>query len=173
VVRRDLDLDRDGRITDAELAAATPPSAWQRFGLRGPAIVLRWFTRNAKRMAVLLVGVAVLLAGFAMLVLPGPGIIVLILGLAILATEFAWAERALDRTSSRASQAMVTISSSRAGRGGLALSGVALVVGGGSVMLVADRFWMAGIGLLIAGLIGLVTLHPRAQDWLVRRQQRD
>ena len=34
-----------------------------------------------------------LLAGFAMLVLPGPGIIVIILGLAILATEFAWAER--------------------------------------------------------------------------------
>ena len=120
VVHGGLDRDGDGKITDADLAAATPAPAWQRLGLRGPAIVLRWFTRNAKRMAVLIVGVAVLLAGFAMLVLPGPGIIVLILGLAILATEFAWAERALDQTSSRASQAMVTLSSSRTGRGGLA-----------------------------------------------------
>ena len=35
-----------------------------------------------------------------MLALPGPGVLVIILGLVILATEFAWAERMLDRTTS-------------------------------------------------------------------------
>ena len=53
------------------------------------------------------------------------------------------------------------------------MSGVALIVVGGGVMVVADKFWMAGIGLLIVGVIGLMTLHPRAQDWLTRRQQRN
>lgn len=40
-------------------------------------------------------GGTVLLVGVAMLVLPGPGIVVIIAGLAILATEFMWAKHAL------------------------------------------------------------------------------
>jgi tellurite resistance protein TerC len=44
-----------------------------------------------------LVGGAVLLVGIAMLILPGPAFLVIPAGLAILATEFAWAERAMDR----------------------------------------------------------------------------
>jgi tellurite resistance protein TerC len=40
-------------------------------------------------------GFAVLLAGVAMLVLPGPGLLVIVGGLAILATEYAWAARPL------------------------------------------------------------------------------
>ena len=41
---------------------------------------------------VAIVGGAFIVAGIAMLVLPGPGIAFIILGLAILATEFVWAE---------------------------------------------------------------------------------
>ena len=37
------------------------------------------------------------MAGILMLVLPGPGIVVILVGLAILATEFAWAEAMLIR----------------------------------------------------------------------------
>jgi len=48
---------------------------------------------------------AVLLAGVAMLVLPGPGIVVIIAGLAILATEYVWAERMLAEAKRRAMQA--------------------------------------------------------------------
>ena len=40
-------------------------------------------------------GGTVLLIGVAMLVLPGPGIVVIAAGLAILATEFLWAKHAL------------------------------------------------------------------------------
>lgn len=39
-----------------------------------------------------------LLAGLAMLVLPGPGLLVLALGFAVLGTEYAWALSALEHT---------------------------------------------------------------------------
>ena len=43
------------------------------------------------------IGFTVLLIGVAMTVLPGPAIVVIPLGLAILATEFVWAQRMLRR----------------------------------------------------------------------------
>ena len=42
-------------------------------------------------------GVIVTLTGIAMLVLPGPALIVIPIGLAMLAMEFAWAERWLEK----------------------------------------------------------------------------
>jgi tellurite resistance protein TerC len=52
---------------------------------------------QAKRVIVAVVGFTVLLAGVAMLVLPGPAFIVIPLGLAILATEFLWARNLLRK----------------------------------------------------------------------------
>jgi hypothetical protein len=51
------------------------------------------------------VGGAFVLAGLAMLVLPGPGILVIALGFAVLGTEYAWAAAALERTKRVAAQA--------------------------------------------------------------------
>lgn len=48
-----------------------------------------------RKAIVALAGGTVLALGVAMLVLPGPAIVVIPCGLAILATEFVWAERAL------------------------------------------------------------------------------
>jgi len=45
----------------------------------------------ARRIAVAIVGVTILLVGVVMLVAPGPAIIVIPVGLAILSIEFAWA----------------------------------------------------------------------------------
>ncbi len=45
----------------------------------------------------LVVGCALLATGIALLVLPGPGLLVMLLGLGVLAAEFAWARRVLDR----------------------------------------------------------------------------
>jgi uncharacterized protein (TIGR02611 family) len=67
--------------------------------------VALFIKRSGKRIAVTIVGFAVLLAGVAMLVLPGPGIVVIIAGLAILATEYVWAERMLAEAKRRAMQA--------------------------------------------------------------------
>lgn len=53
--------------------------------------------RPVRVVAVSVVGGTVVLAGVAMLVLPGPGILTIVAGLALLATEFAWARRWLHR----------------------------------------------------------------------------
>jgi uncharacterized protein (TIGR02611 family) len=50
----------------------------------------------AYRVGVALVGLAMVLLGFVLVPFPGPGWLVVFLGLGILATEFAWAERLLD-----------------------------------------------------------------------------
>jgi uncharacterized protein (TIGR02611 family) len=50
---------------------------------------------NVWRLGVLTVGLTVLLAGIVMLVLPGPGWAAIFIGIAILATEFAWAQYVL------------------------------------------------------------------------------
>ncbi len=51
-----------------------------------------------KRVIVSVIGATVLLIGIALLVLPGPAFIVIPVGLAILATEYAWARRWLKRS---------------------------------------------------------------------------
>ena len=48
-------------------------------------------------------GGVLLIAGIAMLALPGPGWLTIAAGLAILATEFAWAKRLLDQLKDGAS----------------------------------------------------------------------
>lgn len=56
----------------------------------------RW-ARLGRRFVVLIVGGSVLGIGIAMLVLPGPAILFIPLGLAILAVEFPWARLWLSR----------------------------------------------------------------------------
>ena len=53
--------------------------------------------KAARRIAVAVVGVTVLLLGVVMLVTPGPALVVIPLGLAILSIEFAWARHWLRR----------------------------------------------------------------------------
>jgi hypothetical protein len=53
--------------------------------------------RQGKRILVTVVGGTVLALGLAMVVLPGPAIVVIPAGLAILAIEFAWARRWLRK----------------------------------------------------------------------------
>lgn len=51
----------------------------------------------ARKVVIAVVGLTVLVIGLAMIVLPGPGLLIIIGGLAILAIEFAWAERYLNK----------------------------------------------------------------------------
>jgi len=50
-----------------------------------------------KSLARNIAGFTLLVAGSLMLALPGPGWVTIALGLALLAPDFAWARRALDR----------------------------------------------------------------------------
>ena len=67
--------------------------------------LLRFILRSTKRVIVLALGLALVAAGLAMLVLPGPGLLVIIAGLAILAHEFSWAATALDKAKEQAARA--------------------------------------------------------------------
>jgi uncharacterized protein (TIGR02611 family) len=53
--------------------------------------------RHAKRTFIAIAGTLVVLVGIVAIPYPGPGWLIVFAGLAILATEFAWAQRVLDR----------------------------------------------------------------------------
>ncbi|HEV8024690.1 MAG TPA: PGPGW domain-containing protein [Candidatus Nanopelagicales bacterium] len=81
--------------------APTPESAFARLAARAPwrrlPHPLRWLT-------VAVLGTTSLLIGALLLVLPGPGLAFMALGLAILATEFVWAETLLTRATNKGRQ---------------------------------------------------------------------
>ncbi|QKW37071.1 TIGR02611 family protein [Actinomadura sp. NAK00032] len=66
---------------------------------RNPLLNTAW------RAGVFAVGTTVLVGGLVMMITPGPGLLGIIVGLAILATEFAWAQRALHRAKTAADRA--------------------------------------------------------------------
>ncbi len=125
--------------------------------------------RSARKVVVLIVGVAVVLAGFALLALPGPGMIVIIVGLVILATEFSWAERWLDYAVEKTAGATTKLQGSKSGRIMLALSGLTLITVGVVVIVFFPEWLVAGISLIFAGVIGLCTLIPKVQDWIAEK----
>lgn len=53
--------------------------------------------RRAKRLVKIVFGFTMLVLGVVMLATPGPGIPAIIFGLALLAAEFVWAQRLLNR----------------------------------------------------------------------------
>jgi uncharacterized protein (TIGR02611 family) len=59
------------------------------------------FLSTAKKITVFVIGGSVVLFGIALIVLPGPAFVVIPIGLAILATEFAWARRFLRHVRQR------------------------------------------------------------------------
>jgi uncharacterized protein (TIGR02611 family) len=83
-------------------------------------------------------GFTVLAAGMAMLVLPGPGIPVMVIGLALLALEFAWAERMLERAVDRMERARR--SAAEASRWQKVFGGLALATALAAVV-VAVLYW--------------------------------
>lgn len=98
------DLDGDGRLDRHERMAL----------LREAAIEAEYATGRREeteeqarrnvilRVGTIIVGFVVLLAGLAMMVLPGPGIVGIIAGLGILSRELTWAERMLDYAKEKA-----------------------------------------------------------------------
>ena len=82
------------------------------------------------RVVVAIFGFLVVLAGLAMLVLPGPGLLVIAIGLGILALEFVWAERLLERTVDKMEEAADTVKRSSGKQRALGVALLALAAGG-------------------------------------------
>jgi uncharacterized protein (TIGR02611 family) len=57
--------------------------------------------RRLKMVGTTVIGFTVIAIGAVMLILPGPGLVVIGFGLLILSTEFEWARRVLDRMKDR------------------------------------------------------------------------
>ena len=66
--------------------------------------VVVWVGRSGKRIAVTTVGFLLVAVGLVLLVVPGPGLLLIAAGLAVLATEYTWARSALEQTKRRAGQ---------------------------------------------------------------------
>ena len=82
--------------------------------------VVAFVVRSSRRVAVTVLGLALVLAGLAGIVLPLlPGPLLIVAGLAVLATEYVWAKRALEVARRRATQARDGIRRRRTRRQGL------------------------------------------------------
>lgn len=98
-----------------------------------------------RRVAVAVVGGALTLAGIALLVLPGPGFVLVAAGLAILATKFTWAARPLAYAKDKAQVGMDEVAQST--------TRTALAVVGAVALLAAGVLEVAGVDLPLVNLL--------------------
>jgi hypothetical protein len=120
----------------------------------------------AKRVATAIVGGLLTTVGVVLLVLPGPGFVLIAAGLAVLAREFPWAARPLDYAMKRAHQGLDQVARSLAFATLDALAGLALVgagvidltVGLPVLEIVSDVFIIAS-GLFLIGTVGYARLR--------------
>ncbi|WP_371501356.1 TIGR02611 family protein [Kitasatospora sp. NBC_00374] len=120
--------DKEELESAGEAAASAEPagrpmgSRAPLFIRRSPALHLSW------RVIVFLVGLAVVGLGIVMLPLPGPGWVVIFLGMGIWATEFEWAQRVLRWTRRKVAEAANRAMDPRVRRRNLVITAVVLVL---------------------------------------------
>ncbi|WP_395296925.1 TIGR02611 family protein [Kitasatospora hibisci] len=101
------------------------------------------------QVAVFLVGLAVVGAGVIMLPLPGPGWVVIFLGMGIWATEFVWAQLALRWTRRKVAEAAQKALDPKVRRRNITLTVIGLVVIAG-----IGAWYLARYGLVVPWKIG-------------------
>ena len=100
--------ERDASDVVAEISSVDPEVArrWHDHPAVVPfKVVALFIVRNGRRIAITVVGIVVLVAGLALLVLPGPGWLLIFVGLSILGTEYVWAQRLLRVAKQQANNA--------------------------------------------------------------------
>lgn len=111
---------------------------------------------SVKRVVVSLVGAVVLAIGVLLLVLPGPGLLLVLAGLVILASEFPALEKYVHPVRVRAMKTAEDSVSSPWRIAGTALGGLGLMAVGVAWGLI-DRLpfsgWSTGASLILSGLI--------------------
>lgn len=114
-----------------------------------------------KTVVLAMLGGLLLIAGIALLVLPGPGFVLIAAGLAVLATRFDWAKKPLDYAKGKAEQGIEEVRQSKIKAGLALLSALALVAVG--VLAVAGVKLpfvneLTGVLLILSGLFLVGTL---------------
>lgn len=127
-------------------------------------------TNPAKRVAALLAGGVLVIIGIALLVLPGPGLLLVLAGMLVLASQFPSVDKYVDPVQDRAMQAAEESVSSPLRIAGSVLAGVGLIVAGvvwGLVKTLPLGGWPTGSGLILSGIVLLALLaysYRRVQE---------
>ncbi len=114
--------------------------------------------KQVKRATIAVVGAVVLLIGVALLVLPGPGLLLVLAGLVILASEFPALERHVDPVRDRAMKAAEDSVSSPLRIAGSVVVGLGLIAAGvvwGLRLFPWLPFagWSTGSSLILSGIV--------------------
>jgi hypothetical protein len=132
--------------------------------------------KQVKRATIALVGSVVLLVGVALLVLPGPGLLLVLAGLVILASEFPALERHVDPVRDRAMKAAEDSVSSPIRIAGSVLCGLALIAAGVVWGLRVFSWlpfpgWSTGSSLILSGIVLFVLLGWSYKKVSARRRR--
>src|SRR3954471_2543933 len=123
--------------------------------------MLRSSARLARRVVITVVGVAILAVGGVLLVAPGPGFLVIALGLFTLGLEYDWARRRLEYVRAKVADLAEAAVAKPWSTAGSVVAALLLIAAGGFVV-VDDRLpasgWWTGGSLIAAGLIALATI---------------
>lgn len=133
------------------------------------------YGRHAKRGVVLVIGSAVLVTGIVLLVIPGPGMLMVLAGLLILAREFPAVDRYVEPVRVRAIQAAEESVTSWWRLTGSILTGLTLLAAGvvwGLVPEVPLSGWSTGSGLILSGVILFALLYWSYRRVKAQRSQR-
>src|SRR4051812_9297917 len=115
----------------------------QGLGSRAPEFVkARRLLHLSWQVLIFVIGLAVVVAGAAMLVLPGPGWVVIFAGMAIWATEFVWAQLVLRWTKRKVTEAAQRALDPRVRRRNIILTSIGLVA---AAALTGAYLWKFGL----------------------------
>ncbi|GAB3391802.1 PGPGW domain-containing protein [Amycolatopsis echigonensis] len=112
--------------------------------------------KPVRRVLLSVVGGALVIVGVVLLVLPGPGLLLVLAGLLVLASEFPALQRFVGPVRTRAMQAAEDSVSSPLRIAGSVLAGLALLAAGivwGTVRSLPLSGWSTGTSLILSSLI--------------------
>jgi uncharacterized membrane protein HdeD (DUF308 family) len=122
-----------------------------------------------KTAVIAVLGGLLTLAGIGLLVLPGPGFVLVAAGLAVLATRFSWAKKPLDYARDKAEQGIEEVGKSPLRAAGAAIAAAVLIALGVLALAGVDLPFvntLSAIVLIISGLFLVGTI------FFARRQER-
>lgn len=94
-----------------------------------------------RRSIITVVGLLIVAGGIALMVLPGPGILLVVVGLAVLATEYAWARNLLGTAKEKAVKAQEEAVASPWRTGATVLFALGMIGLGVAMIVVDDVSW--------------------------------
>ena len=121
---------------------------------------------TVKTVVIAVLGGLLTLAGIALLVLPGPGFVLVAAGLAVLATRFSWAKKPLDYAKDKAQQGVEEVAKSPWRAAGAVLAALVLVALGVLALAGVDLPFVnafTAVVLILSGLflVGTVVFARR------------